>query len=111
MIAQYSKQNMIKFSIQPCWIGAKIQITLTSCIVKWFYETELQVIYLYKKYVAKQEYFANMANSALNKDLNARHFGMQDICMQDFWMQEFWIQNFLKHKEKGYVWKNSILGK
>ena len=35
----------------------------------------------------------------------------QDICMQDFWMQEFWIQNFLKHKEKGYVWKNSILGK
>ena len=23
IIAQYSKQNMIKFSQQPCWIGAK----------------------------------------------------------------------------------------
>ena len=38
---------MIKFSQQPCWIVAKIQISLISCIVKWFYETELQAIYLY----------------------------------------------------------------
>ena len=39
---------MIKFSQQLCWIGAKIQISLISCIVKWFYETELQTIYLLK---------------------------------------------------------------
>ena len=44
IIAQYSKQNMIKFSQQPCWIGTKFKI---SRIVKWFYETELQAIYLY----------------------------------------------------------------
>ena len=33
---------MSKFSQQPCWIGTKIQISLISCILKWFYEMELQ---------------------------------------------------------------------
>ena len=29
------------------WIGAKIQILQNSCMMKWFYETELLEIYLY----------------------------------------------------------------
>ena len=40
-ISKIQIQNMAKFSQQPCWIGAKIQISLISCIVKWFNETEL----------------------------------------------------------------------
>ena len=32
-----------------CWIGAKIQILQNSCMMKWFFETELREIYLYLK--------------------------------------------------------------
>ena len=47
IITQYSKKT--NFS--------QIQISLISCIVKWFYETELQAFYLYLKFDIYLKYF------------------------------------------------------
>ena len=46
--AQYSKQNMIKFSQCLAELVQKFKFQFsTNCIAKWFYETELREIYLY----------------------------------------------------------------
>ena len=71
---------MIKFSQQPCWIGAKIQISLISCIVKWIYETELQAIHVYQ--------FLDNSNPRLRKILLI----FIGNCQMPFWPL------FLKHK-------------
>ena len=39
-----------------CRIGAKIQITQNSHMMKWFYETELRGIYLYPKNVSTKNH-------------------------------------------------------